>query len=82
MSAYLEHRLRGAGIEAPRSVCIAAARDSWVFTDIADDLEWTYPGVRVFDRSAPDDRKIAEGGYGAGTPRAGHIDCFESGEGR
>jgi hypothetical protein len=51
MSAYLEHRLRRAGIEAPRSVCIAAARDSWVFTDIADDLEWTYPGVRVFDPS-------------------------------
>jgi hypothetical protein len=51
MSAYLEHRLQRAGIEAPKTVCIAASRDSWVFTDIADDLGWTYPGVRVFDPS-------------------------------
>jgi len=47
MSAYLEHRLRRAGIEAPKTVCIAASRDSWVFKDIAGDLEWTYPGAQV-----------------------------------
>jgi hypothetical protein len=51
MSVYLEHRLRRAGIEPPKTVCIAASRDSWVFTDIADDFEWTFPGVRVFDPS-------------------------------
>jgi hypothetical protein len=47
MSAYLEHRLRRAGIETPKTVCIAADRNSWVFKDIADDLRWTYPGIRV-----------------------------------
>lgn len=51
MSAYLEHRLRRAGIEAPTTVCIVASSDSWVFRDIADDLRWTFPAVRVFDPS-------------------------------
>jgi hypothetical protein len=48
MSAYLEHRLAHAGVGTPQAVCIATSRDSWVFADIADDLTWTYPGVRVF----------------------------------
>ena len=40
-------------------------------------------GVQVFDRSLPEDALIANGGYGAGTPRHAHISCFDhEGEGR
>lgn len=40
-------------------------------------LETWVEGERVFDRSDPRDRLWAEGGYGAGDPRAGHVACFE-----
>jgi imidazolonepropionase-like amidohydrolase len=34
-------------------------------------------GSKVFDRSNPDDYKIAVGGYGATSDREVHIDCFD-----
>lgn len=40
-------------------------------------LETWVEGERVFDRENPRDRLWAEGGYGAGEPRAGHVSCFE-----
>ena len=39
-------------------------------------------GAKVFDRSLPEDRLAAVGGYGAGTPRHADIECFDDGEGR
>jgi imidazolonepropionase-like amidohydrolase len=40
-------------------------------------LETWVEGERVFDRDDPQDRLWAEGGYGAGEPRAGHVSCFD-----
>jgi len=39
-------------------------------------LQTYVEGKKVFDRSNPDDYKIATGGYGAGADRAVDIDCF------
>jgi imidazolonepropionase-like amidohydrolase len=39
-------------------------------------LQTYIEGKKVFDRSNPDDYKIATGGYGAGTDRLVDIDCF------
>jgi cytosine/adenosine deaminase-related metal-dependent hydrolase len=33
-------------------------------------------GAKVFDRTDPKDSVIAEGGYGAGNPRAANLCCF------
>jgi imidazolonepropionase-like amidohydrolase len=43
-------------------------------------LETWVEGVRVFDRSNPQDRLYAVGGYGAGHDGAAHYDCFEDAE--
>jgi hypothetical protein len=46
-------------------------------------LETWVEGAKVFDRGRERDRLWAEGGWGAGQPRAGHIACFDDqGEGR
>ncbi len=47
-----------------------------VYTQV---LETWVEGEKVFDRSDPEDLKIATGGYGAGTPRSedSHVDCFD-----
>ncbi|HEV3469580.1 MAG TPA: amidohydrolase family protein [Pyrinomonadaceae bacterium] len=45
-------------------------------------LETWVEGVRVFDRSNPEDRLYAVGGYGAGRDQAVHYDCFEDTEGQ
>ena len=39
-------------------------------------LETYVEGVRVFDRSDPEDKLMAVGGYGAGTPRDRGLCCF------
>lgn len=44
-------------------------------------LETWVEGVRVFDRSNPEDRLYAVGGYGAGHDGSAHQDCFEDVEG-
>jgi imidazolonepropionase-like amidohydrolase len=44
-----------------------------VYTEV---LETWVEGRRVFDRGNPQDRLWAEGGWGAGEPRA-HVACFE-----
>lgn len=43
-------------------------------------LETWVEGVKVFDRSRPEDRLYAVGGYGAGRGQHVHYDCFEDGE--
>lgn len=51
-----------------------------VYTQV---LETWVEGAKVFDREREPDRLAAEGGWGAGKPRAGHIACFDDeGEGR
>lgn len=40
-------------------------------------LQTYVEGVKVFDRDAPADYLIATGGFGAGTDREIHIDCFD-----
>jgi len=40
-------------------------------------LETWVEGEKVFDRAKDEDRLIAVGGYGAGTPNAAEIDCFD-----
>jgi imidazolonepropionase-like amidohydrolase len=47
-------------------------------------LETHVEGVKVFDRSHPQDRLFAVGGYGAGRDQVAHFDCFDDGhrEGR
>lgn len=40
-------------------------------------LETWVEGKKVFDRSNPDDRKHATGGYGAGHDGHIHLDCFD-----
>ena len=52
-----------------------------VYTQV---LETWVEGEKVFDRSDPEDRKIATGGYGAGTPRGDetHTHCFDREMGR
>jgi len=45
-----------------------------VYTQV---LETWIEGTRVFDRGDPEDRLAAEGGWGAGSPFAAHIACFE-----
>jgi imidazolonepropionase-like amidohydrolase len=37
-------------------------------------------GRQVFDRSRPEDRLIADGGFGAGDPRHAHVTCFDHAE--
>ena len=44
-------------------------------------LETYVEGVRVFDRANPQDYLYAVGGYGAGSDRHAHLDCFEREEG-
>ncbi len=43
-------------------------------------LETWVEGRRVFDRSDPDDRLHAVGGYGAGDPRTHHVHEVAAGE--
>jgi imidazolonepropionase-like amidohydrolase len=45
-------------------------------------LQTWIEGEKVFDLEEEGDRLIADGGYGAGSPRQLHIDCFFDGEGR
>lgn len=45
-------------------------------------LQTWVEGEKVFDLDEEGDRLIADGGYGAGSPRELHIDCFFDGEGR
>lgn len=45
-------------------------------------LETYVEGVKVFDRSDPQDYLIAVGGYGAGRDQEMHLCCFEGGEHR
>jgi imidazolonepropionase-like amidohydrolase len=40
-------------------------------------LETHVDGVKVFDRSRPEDRLYAVGGYGAGKEQVLHLDCFD-----
>jgi len=40
-------------------------------------LETYVEGVKVFDRSKPEDRLYAVGGYGAGRDQLLHFDCFD-----
>lgn len=44
-------------------------------------LETYVEGVKVFDRSKPEDRLIATGGYGAGRDESFSDNCFEGAEG-
>lgn len=44
-------------------------------------LETYVEGVRVFNRADPKDHLYAVGGYGAGSDRHAHLDCFEREEG-
>jgi imidazolonepropionase-like amidohydrolase len=37
-------------------------------------------GRQVFDRSRPEDRLAADGGFGAGDPRHAHVTCFDHAE--
>jgi imidazolonepropionase-like amidohydrolase len=41
-------------------------------------LETWVEGEKVFDLSDPGDRLLAVGGWGAGSPRLGHIACFDA----
>ncbi len=45
-------------------------------------LETWVEGVKVFDRDDEEDRLIAEGGYGAGSPRFESLDCLTEAGGR
>lgn len=45
-------------------------------------LQTWIEGEKVFDLDQEADRLIADGGYGAGSPRELHIDCFFDGETR
>lgn len=45
-----------------------------VYTNV---LQTWVEGMKVFDRSNPDDYLLAVGGYGAGNDRLIHIDCFD-----
>jgi hypothetical protein len=40
-------------------------------------LQTYVDGKKVFDRSDPKDYLIATGGFGAGSDREAHIDCFD-----
>lgn len=44
-------------------------------------LETYVEGVKVFDRSNPQDRLYAVGGYGAGRDQVVHFDCFDHADG-
>ena len=44
-------------------------------------LETYIEGVKVFDRSNPQDRLYAVGGYGAGRDQVVHFDCFDHADG-
>jgi imidazolonepropionase-like amidohydrolase len=44
-------------------------------------VETWVEGEKVFDRAREPDRLWAEGGWGAGEPRPGHIACFDDGRG-
>jgi len=50
-----------------------------VWTEV---LETWVEGEKVFDRSREPDRLWAEGGWGAGDPRHGHVACFDGEAGR
>ena len=43
-------------------------------------LETWVEGRKVFDRSSPQDRLYAVGGYGAGRDQTMHLDCMGEGE--
>ncbi len=45
-------------------------------------LQTWVEGKKVFDLDEEGDRLIADGGYGAGSPRQLHLDCFLPGEAR
>jgi imidazolonepropionase-like amidohydrolase len=45
-------------------------------------LQTWVEGEKVFDLDDEGDRLIADGGYGAGSPRQLHLDCFFDGEAR
>ena len=45
-------------------------------------LQTWVEGEKVFDLDEEGDRLIADGGYGAGSPRQLHLDCFLPGEAR
>jgi len=45
-------------------------------------LQTWVEGEKVFDLDEEGDRLIADGGYGAGSPRQLHLDCYFDGEGR
>ncbi len=45
-------------------------------------LQTWVEGEKVFDLDKEGDRLIADGGYGAGSPRQLHLDCFLPGEAR
>lgn len=49
-----------------------------VYTEV---LETWVEGEKLFDRSDPEDRLYAVGGWGAGSPRDVHIACFDHAEG-
>jgi hypothetical protein len=50
-----------------------------VWTEV---LETWVEGEKVFDRSREQDRLWAEGGWGAGEPRATDVECFGEEVGR
>ena len=47
------------------------------FSSRTEVLETWIEGVKVFDRSSPDDRLHAEGGYGAGNPMKPYLCCAD-----
>ena len=52
MSVYLRYRLGQVGIATLRQVAVQAARDSWAFHQIADELCFLFPDIDIVSAEA------------------------------
>ncbi len=74
----LENPCRLTGNRKRRRLLILSGDPFSVYTHV---LETYVEGVKVFDRSRPEDRLIATGGYGASRDESLNDHCFEGAEG-
>jgi hypothetical protein len=54
MTVYLAHRLRRAGVGAPRQVWVVESQRPWFFEDLSDELAVLFPGAEVRLSPTPD----------------------------